>query len=216
MLDRPTLGALAALVERHRLLLVSDEIYARLAFDRAHESIVALPGMAERAVLIDGFSKTYAMTGWRLAFGVLPAPLVAPVTALLGETASCTPPFVQMAGVAALTGPTDELAARVAELRRRRDALVAALAGPGAGGLACAAPAGGLYAFPRISGPAGGDAEAGERLARLLLHEEGIACVPGVAFGARGAGHLRIALTAPPASLRRAGQAVRRHAAAVR
>ena len=211
MLDARTLAAIAGIAERHDLLVVSDEIYGRLSYDGAHASIAALPGMAARTALVDGFSKSHAMTGWRLAYGVLPPALVAPVTALLADTASCTPPFVQHAGLAALTGPDDEIARRVAELRARRDALVATLAGDG---VTCAAPAGGLYVFPRLAALREPGDE--ERLVRRLLDAEGIACVPGTAFGTRGAGRLRLALTAPPPALRRAGEAVRRQATALR
>ncbi|HEU4629419.1 MAG TPA: aminotransferase class I/II-fold pyridoxal phosphate-dependent enzyme [Gemmatimonadaceae bacterium] len=211
MLDEGALHALAALAARHDLLVLADEIYARLAFDDAHRSIAALPGMAARTVLVDGFSKAYAMTGWRLAYGVLPPPLVPAVVRLLAATASCAAPFVQRAGVAALAGPQNVVEVRVAELCARRDALVDAL--NAVEGVHCPRPAGGLYVFPSVAGllaRTGGDEGA---LARALLEREGVACVPGTGFGRGGAGRLRFALTAPAAVLAAVGEKVRRAAA---
>ena len=218
VLPPAVLDALADLAHRHDLLVVSDEIYARHVYpDRdpdlatacgdamptVHPSIAACPGMAERTVVVDGFSKAYAMTGWRLGYGALPARLVAPVTALLAHSASCTATFVQHAGVAALTGPQDSVVAQVTELRHRRDWLVAAL--NTIDGVRCALPHGAFYVFPRIVGAD----QPIPALAHVLLHEHGVAAVPGTAFGLGGAGHLRFAYTAPLDNLAVAVDALR-------
>ncbi|HEX6631223.1 MAG TPA: aminotransferase class I/II-fold pyridoxal phosphate-dependent enzyme [Gemmatimonadaceae bacterium] len=210
MLDEAALHALAALAWRHDLLVLSDEIYSRLVFEGAHRSIAALPGMAERTVLVDGFSKAYAMTGWRLAYGLLPPRLVPAVTRLLGATASCAAPFVQRAGVAALVGPQNVVEVRVAELCARRDALVDAL--NAVDGVRCERPAGGLYVFPDVTGLLARTGADERALARALLDTQGVACVPGTGFGRAGAGRLRFALTAPAAVLATVGPALRRAA----
>ena len=207
VLTPATLVALAELVERHALLVMSDEIYARHVYDApereglaaAHPSIAALPGMAERTVVVDGCSKAYAMTGWRLGYGLLPAHLVAPVTALLAQSATCTATFVQHAGVAALTGPQESVRAQVETLRARRDWLVEAL--NAIDGVQCALPRGAFYAFPSVADALAGSGVGADALARQLLCAHGVACVAGGAFGAGGAGHLRFAYTAPLADL---------------
>ena len=210
VLSRAACEGLAELACRRGLLVVSDEIYARHVYadggPAAHPSLAALPGMAERTVVVDGLSKAYAMTGWRLGYGALPAQLVGPVTALLAHAATCTATFVQHAGVAALTGPQDALVAQVTELRGRRDALVAALGQ--IDGVACPAPGGALYAFPRVEAALAGTGCGVEAFARRLLEEHGVACVPGTAFGRGGEGHMRLAFTAPAEELVAAAGAV--------
>lgn len=224
VLPPEVLAALADLAHRHDLLVISDEIYARHVYPECanacveaigssvhprsvHPSIAALPGMAERTVVVDGFSKAYAMTGWRLGYGALPARLVAPVTALLAHSASCTATFVQYAGVAALTGPQDSVVAQVAELRCRRDWLVAAL--NAIDGVQCALPHGAFYVFPNVAGALAGPEQDAGVLARRLLHEHGVAVVPGTAFGPGGAGHLRFSYTVPVDDLAVAVNALR-------
>jgi aspartate/methionine/tyrosine aminotransferase len=202
------LDGLAALAAERDLLVVSDEVYARHVYadagpvgdaGGAPASIAARPGLAGRTVVVDGFSKTYAMTGWRLGYGLLPPELVAPVAALLANSASCTATFVQHAGLAALTGPQDGVAARAAELRRRRDWLVAALGA--VDGVRCATPGGAFYVFPNVAGVLARTGLTTEALAGRLLERHGLACVPGTAFGPAGAGHLRLAYTASPGDL---------------
>lgn len=194
------LDALAALAHRHDLLVLSDEIYARHVYDGTHESIASRPGMADRTVLVDGFSKAYAMTGWRLGYGVMPEALAERVTQLVVQSTSCAPPFVQHAGLAALTGPDDEMHAYVAELRGRRSWIADAL--NEIAGIRCRVPQGAFYVFPDVSGLlARGGLSSGEFAARLL-REHGVACVPGSAFGARGEGHLRLSFAVPPGDLR--------------
>src|SRR2546427_3344037 len=142
------LHAIAELALRHDLVVISDEVYGRIRYDGPADSIAALPGMLERTVIVDSFSKAYAMTGWRLGFGVLPAALVERVTTLVVNGTSCTPPFVQVAGLAALTGPQDTVTAAVARLERRRDWLVDGL--NGLPGVRCSRPDGAFYAFPAV------------------------------------------------------------------
>ena len=200
--DGATLVRVAELALRHDLLVVSDEIYSRHRYDApdaVQPSIAALPGMAERTVLVDGFSKTYAMTGWRLGYGVLPARLVKPVTALVTNSATCTATFVQHAGVAALTGPQDWVARQVASLRERRNWLVGALRQ--LDGVECALPVGAFYAFPNVARALEGSGRTVASLAHALLHEHGLACLPGSAFGPAGEGHLRLSYAASPSDL---------------
>jgi aspartate/methionine/tyrosine aminotransferase len=195
------LQAIAELALRHDLTVISDEVYGRIRYDRRADSIAALPGMLERTIIVDSFSKTYAMTGWRLGFGVLPAALVERVTTLVVNGTSCTPPFVQLAGLAALTGPQDTVTAAVARLERRRDWLVDGL--NGLPGVRCARPAGAFYAFPdvrQVERRAGGGLTT-RQLAALLLEEYGVAVLPGTDFGPGGEGHLRLSFAVSPANL---------------
>jgi aspartate/methionine/tyrosine aminotransferase len=179
------LRAIADAAVRHGIPVLSDEIYSRILYDAEHRSIAALPGMQPLAIVLDGFSKTYAMTGWRLGYGVMPAPLAELVSKLQTNSTSCTATFTQHAGVAALSGDQGPVDRMVAEFRRRRDAIVDGLrAIPG---LQCARPEGAFYAFPNVSGT-GHSARA---LADRLLDEAGVACLAGTAFGEWGEGHLR-------------------------
>ena len=145
-----TVEGIAALARRHSFHILSDEIYARIQYEGKHVSIAALPGMAERTIVLDGFSKTYAMTGWRLGFGIMNAELAAHVARLMTNCNSCTATFTQKAGLAALLGPQAEIEAMVREFRARRDRIVAGLnALPG---VSCRTPRGAFYAFPNITG----------------------------------------------------------------
>jgi aspartate/methionine/tyrosine aminotransferase len=193
------LHAIAELALRHDLTVVSDEVYGRIRYDGGADSIAALPGMLERTVIVDSFSKAYSMTGWRLGFGVLPASLLERVTMLVVNGTSCTPPFVQLAGLAALTGSQECVAAAVGRLGRRRDWLVAGL--NGLPGVRCTRPGGAFYAFPdvrRIEERAG---LSTEQLAARLLEVHGVAVLPGTGFGPGGAGHLRLSFAVSPAIL---------------
>jgi aspartate/methionine/tyrosine aminotransferase len=154
--------------------------------------------MLERTILLDGFSKTFAMTGWRLGYAAVPGDLVEPLIRLIVNSTSCVPPFAQLAGVAALEGPQDAVTAMVAEFRRRRDFLIPAL--NGIPGVRCSEPGGAFYAFPNVSALPIGE----EALADRLLDEAGVALLAGTAFGSEGAGHLRISYAASLESLERA------------
>lgn len=178
---------IAEVARRRDIWVLSDEIYMRLAFDGcAVPTIAALPGMAERTIICDGFSKTYAMTGWRLGYGIMPEPLAERVELLLTHAIGCTASFTQVAGVEALTGPQEQVEAVVAEYRRRRDVLVAGLnAIPG---WRCRTPRGAFYAFPNVSAYD----KTSAWWADYLLEEAGVAVLPGTAFGAYGEGYLRL------------------------
>ena len=186
VIPRATLQALAELAHRNDLWVLSDEIYQAMSYDGESPSIATLPGMAERTVVVDGFSKTYAMTGWRLGFGIMPEPLAKHMTALVNNSNSCTTTFVQMAGEAALTGPQDDVHAMLAEFRARRDVIVNGLnAIPG---VTCIRPAGAFYVFPRVAS----NGFTSVQVADHLLEQAGIVTIPGTGFGAEGEGHLRL------------------------
>ena len=185
VLSRQDVEAIADMVRDRDLMVLSDEIYSRIYYDEPPFSIASLPGMLEKTIILDGFSKTYAMTGWRIGYGVMPTWLVAAVNRLMVNSNSCTASFTQRAALAALTGPQDDADRMVAEFRRRRDAFCDALnALPG---LRCARPQGAFYAFPNIRDTGFSSGELADR----LLEEAGVACLSGTAFGAYGEGYLR-------------------------
>ena len=187
LLTRGDLEAIAALAVRHDLWVLTDEIYGRILYDGAeHVSIASLPGMAERTIVLDGFSKTFAMTGWRLGYAIVPPALRETYSQLIINTISCAPTFAQLGAVEALTGPQDDVDAMVREFRVRRDLVVDGLnAIPG---IECRLPAGAFYAFPSIAGTGLSGAELAER----LLHEAGVCVLAGSAFGTYGDDHVRI------------------------
>jgi aspartate aminotransferase len=192
------LDAIASLVRDRDLAVLSDEIYGQMLYEGEHESIATRPGLLERTVLLDGFSKTFAMTGWRIGFGVFPEVLVPHVERLVVNSVSCTPAFTQQAALAALQDGWPEARAMLAEFRSRRDYLVPALnAIPG---IRCRTPAGAFYAFPNVS-DLGITAEI---FADRLLQEHGVATLAGTAFGPGGAGHLRLSYANSLENLRRA------------
>ncbi|MFN8091073.1 MAG: pyridoxal phosphate-dependent aminotransferase [Vicinamibacteria bacterium] len=179
------LRAVADAAARHGIPVLADEIYSRILYDGKHVSIAAMPGMEPHAIVLDGFSKTYAMTGWRLGYGIMPAPLAQVVAKLQTNAVSCTASFTQLAGVQALRGDQSSVDTMVAEFRRRRDAIVDGLRQ--IPGFKCPRPKGAFYVFPNIAGT-GFSAKA---LADRLLDEAGVACLSGTAFGEWGEGHLR-------------------------
>jgi len=184
LLTDEELRELARLAVEYDFVVMSDEIYRRIVYgDFDQPSIISYPGMQERTVILDGFSKTYAMTGWRLGYGVMPQDIAAAVTRLAINCNSCTPGFTQIAGVAALTGPQEPVEQMVAEFQRRRDVIVAGL--NDIPGVTCKLPLGAFYAFPNIS-------HYGDNIADYLLQEAGVATVDGSAFGDHGKGYLRI------------------------
>ena len=192
------LAAAAALIADTQAWVLSDEVYARIVYGDAFASIASVPGMLERTVLLDGLSKTYAMTGWRCGYAAVPEELVEPLTRFFINSTSCVPPFVQHAGIAALTGPQDAVAAMVAEFAARRELVVDGLnALPG---VSCRSPRGAFYVFPNVA-----DVPiAAEALADRLLEEAGVAVLAGTAFGAEGADHLRLSYANSQANLSRA------------
>jgi aspartate/methionine/tyrosine aminotransferase len=179
--------AIADLVRERDLVVLSDEIYSRIYYDdQPLLSISSLPGMLEKTIILDGFSKIYAMTGWRIGYGVMPIWLVDAVNKLMVNCNSCTASFTQRAAIAALTGPQDDCDRMVAEFRRRRDAFCAGL--NTLPGFRCPLPRGAFYAFPNITGTGLGSKELADR----LLVEAGVATLSGTAFGAYGEGYLRL------------------------
>src|SRR6202162_2034902 len=179
---------IAEMVRDRDLIVLADEIYSRIYFEEAPLSITTLPGMLEKTIILDGFSKTYAMTGWLMGYGVMPEWLVDPVNKLMVNSNSCTASFTQRAGIAALNGPQDEVVKMVGEFRRRRDVFCAGLNGlPGVG---CAIPGGAFYAYPNITGTGW----KSDKLADALLKKAGLACLSGTSFGAYGEGYLRFSI----------------------
>jgi aspartate aminotransferase len=192
------LEAIAEIAIEHDLVVLSDEVYWALRYDGEHHSVLDVDGMRERTILLDGWSKTFAMTGWRLGFGVFPEPLVEPVTRLMINSVSCTSAFSQYAAIAALEGPWDDVDRMLDAFRERREVIVSGLnAVPG---VSCVEPGGAFYAFPNISelGLSASD------LADRLLDEAGVACLPGTSFGVYGENHLRFSYANSVENIRRA------------
>ena len=182
---RKDLEQVAAVAREHDLVVLADEIYGRILYEGEHVSIASLPGMVDRTIVLDGFSKTYAMTGWRLGYAIVPERLITPFSRLLVNSVSCTNAATQWAGVEALTGPQDAVTAMVEAFRARRDLIVDGLnAIPG---VSCLRPSGAFYAFPDISGTG----LTGAELADRLLNEAGVSALAGTAFGHVGLNHLR-------------------------
>jgi len=190
VLLREDLERIAELAERHDFLVISDEIYSRNRYVDYFHSISQLDGMRERTIIVDGFSKAYAMTGWRLGYCIAPEEIAKTVTLFNNNTFSCVATFVQRAGIAALTGD-DAPVERMNEIfRERRDAIVAGL--NRIPNVSCTLPEGAFYAFPNVSQITGDDKD----LARWLLENAGVACLGGSSFGPAGAGYLRFSYAA--------------------
>ena len=179
------LRAIADVAAKHGVPVLSDEIYGRILYEGEHRSIAALPGMEPLAIVLDGFSKTYAMTGWRLGYGIMPAPMAQVVAKLQTNSTSCTATFSQMAALDALRGDQSSVERMVAEFRRRRDAIVEGLRQ--VRGFSCVRPQGAFYVFPNITRTG----FSSRTIADRLLDEAGVACLSGTAFGEFGEGHLR-------------------------
>ncbi|MBI5876016.1 MAG: pyridoxal phosphate-dependent aminotransferase [Chloroflexi bacterium] len=187
VLTRDELEVIAEAAQQYDCMVLSDEIYERIIYDGTHLSIASLPGMAERTIVLDGFSKAYAMTGWRLGYGVMPVWLADAVTKLQTNSNSCVATFTQLAGLEAIKGRQDDVERMVASFRRRRDVIVSGL--NSIPGLRCAMPAGAFYAFPNVEGTG----KSSDEVARYLLQEAHVACLRGDGFGDMGAGYLRFA-----------------------
>ena len=183
---REDMEEIAAIAQEHDLLVLADEIYSELLYEGDHVSIASLPGMAERTILLDGFSKTFAMTGWRLGYGLVPQALVYPLTTLMVNSASCTNVATQRAGIAALTGSWDEVDRFRAAFHRRRDLLIRGL--NDIPGISCEIPHGAFYAFPNITS----FGLSSDNFATRLLDDFGVAAVSGTSFGAAGEGYIRL------------------------
>ena len=179
---------IARVIGDRDLIVLSDEIYSRLIFEGSHFSIMAVDGFKERTILLDGFSKTYAMTGWRMGYGVMRADLAAHVARLMTNSNSCTASFTQVAGIEAVRGDQSSVDNMLAEFRRRRDLMVAGL--NKISGFSCRVPHGAFYVFPNITRTGW----TSKKLADALLEEAGVACLAGTAFGGFGEGYLRFSV----------------------
>ncbi len=202
VLTRADLEAIAAVAREHDLTVLADEIYGRILYEGEHVSIASLSGMAERTIVLDGFSKTYAMTGWRLGYAILPASLGFAFGRLIINSISCAPTFAQVGAVEALTGPQTAVDAMVAEFHARRDLIVDGLnAIPG---IRCLRPSGAFYVFPDISATG----KTGAELADILLNEAGVSVLAGTAFGGVGTNHIRLSYATSRENLARALEAM--------
>lgn len=180
------LEAIAHLAHQHDFYVLSDEVYSRIHYEQEPHSIISCPGMKDRTILVDGHSKTYSMTGWRLGYGIAPKPLTERIVQLMINSNSCTCSFTQMAGMEALLGPQDAVTEMVTEFQKRRDRMVEGL--NAIAGIHCLKPAGAFYVFPNVQKlPLSSDA-----LADYLMQEAGVALLSGTAFGQGGEGYLRL------------------------
>jgi aspartate aminotransferase len=209
VLSRGDVEDIAGIVRGRPVTVLSDEIYSRILYEGTFHSIASVPGMQEQTVILDGFSKTYAMTGWRLGYGVMRPSLAARLAQLMVNSNSCTAAFTQMAGIAALRGPQDCVDRMVAEFRRRRDVITDGLIR--LPGVRCFRPHGAFYAFPNLRAI---DPDTA-RLQEHLLNEAGVAVLSGTAFGAQGRGYLRLSYATSveviTEGLRRIRQALERY-----
>jgi len=186
VLKKDNLEAIADCVKRDDVLVLSDEVYCEIIYDDKHESIASIPGMKEKTILLDGFSKTYAMTGWRLGYGAMRKDLAQKITQLMINANSCTCAFVQMAGVEALRGPQNESKKMVEEFRKRREVIVSGL--NKIKGITCKKPRGAFYVFPNVKS----FKMESQKVADYILQKAGVAVLSGTAFGEYGEGYLRL------------------------
>jgi len=188
VLSRKTIQGVAEVIGDRNVMVLSDEIYSRLVFEGEHYSIMSMPEFTERTILLDGFSKTYAMTGWRMGYGVMRADLAEHIARLMTNSNSCTASFTQIAGIEALRGDQSSVDRMREEFRRRRDVFVAGL--NRIRGFSCRMPKGAFYAFPNITATGW----TSKKLADSLLEEAGVACLSGASFGDFGEGYLRFSV----------------------
>jgi len=186
MLTREDLEEIAAVAREHDLMVLSDEVYERIVYEGEHVSFLSIPHVQDRTILLNGFSKTYAMTGWRLGYGVMPEELAVHITRLMTNSNSCTSTFIQHGGVEALRGPQDAPRKMVEEFRRRRDVIVPGL--NAIEGIRCAMPRGAFYVFPNIEGTGMDE----RQFADFCMEEAGVAVLAGTSFGEHGRGFIRI------------------------
>lgn len=198
VLRREDLEGIASIAMAHDLIVLADEIYSRILYEGEHVSILSVEGMEERTIVLDGLSKTYAMTGWRLGWGILPRPLVPVFERLLINTVSCTATYAQYAGAEALNGPQDSVDVMVRELRARRELIVSGL--NELPGVRAPMPSGAFYAFPDVSGTG----LSGRTFADRMLNEAGVSLLSGTAFGQQGVNSLRVSYANSQDKLRQA------------
>ena len=180
------LEKLAKIAEENDITVLSDEIYIRFLYEGIYKSVASFPGMLDRTIILDGFSKTYSMTGWRIGYGVFPTDLVEPIARLVTNSVSCTASFTQMAAIEAITGSQSEPNNMVQEFKKRRDIIVNGL--NDIPGIKCAFPKGAFYAFPNITGTGLTSSD----FANKILEEAGVAVLAGESFGKFGSGYIRI------------------------
>src|SRR5882762_1463129 len=188
VLTKNDIDAIARAIGDRNIMVLSDEIYSRLIFEGEHHSIMSVDGMKERCILLDGFSKTYAMTGWRMGYGVMRAELATHISRLMTNSSSCTATFSQIAGVEALRGPQESVTKMCADFKKRRDVMVAGL--NKIKGFSCRLPKGAFYVFPNITKTGW----PSKKLADALLDDAGVAALSGTAFGDFGEGYLRFSV----------------------
>ncbi len=188
VLTKDDIAAIARAIGDRNIMVLSDEIYSRLIFEGEHHSIMSVDGMKERTILLDGFSKTYAMTGWRMGYGVMRADLAAHISRLMTNSNSCTASFTQIAGIEALRGPQDVVDTMRTEFQKRRDVMVAGL--NRIKGFSCRLPKGAFYVFPNVTKTGW----PSKKLADALLDDAGVAALSGTAFGDFGEGYLRFSV----------------------
>jgi aspartate aminotransferase len=188
VLEKKDIDAIARAVGDRNIMVLSDEIYSRLIFEGQHHSIMSLDGMKERTILLDGFSKTYAMTGWRMGYGVMRVDLATHISRLMTNSSSCTASFSQIAGVEALRGPQESVDHMLNEFQKRRDVMVDGL--NKIKGFSCRLPHGAFYVFPNITQTDW----PSKKLADSLLEDAGVAALSGTAFGDFGEGYLRFSV----------------------
>jgi aspartate/methionine/tyrosine aminotransferase len=188
VMSRRDIEGVAEAIGDRNVMVLSDEIYSRLLFEGEHFSIMSVPGFKDRTILLDGFSKTYAMTGWRMGYGVMRDDLAATMTRLMTNSNSCTASFTQVAGIEALRGDQSSVDHMLDEFKQRRDVMVERL--NKIKGFSCRMPRGAFYVFPNITKTGW----ASKKLADAMLEEAGVACLSGTAFGNFGEGYLRFSV----------------------
>ena len=210
VLEEDDIRAIAEIAQKHNITVFSDEVYEHIVYEGKHHSIASLPGMLDRTILLNGFSKTYAMTGWRLGYAVMPPELVEPVVRLITNSVSCTAPFIQYAGIEALTGPQDSVPKMVSEFKKRRDLIVDGL--NQIPGISCRRPKGAFYVFPNVR-KLGVDCN---QFADYLLNEAGVATLPGTHFGRYGDGYIRLSYATSQENIKKGLERISSAAAKIR
>jgi len=200
----PDLRAIAELAVEHQIPVLTDEVYSQMIYDGAFASVTSYDGMQDLSIILEGLSKTYAMTGWRIGYGVMPKEMAAHVTRLMTNSNSCTASFTQVASIAALTGPQDESEAMMAEFKSRRDMFIAGL--NDIPGISCRMPAGAFYAFPNISQLG----KTSKEVADTLLYEAHVASLAGPDFGEYGEGYVRFSYANSKENLQKALERIRK------
>lgn len=198
VLTKADVEGIADVVQDRDIMVLSDEVYCQILYEGKFESLASLPGMKEKVILLDGFSKTYAMTGWRLGYAAARKDLIAIISKLMTNSVSCTASFIQVAGAAALNGPQDSVGVMVSEFERRRNLIVDGL--NSLPGVTCSRPAGAFYVFPSIVGTG----MSSQEIADLMLYEGNVALLSGTCFGAYGEGYLRLSYANSQENIREA------------